>query len=60
MEVQTTMSVPKCTFFISFLIFVFEPAVSIAQISWVKNFDEALKQAAAEKKCVVLDLSLST
>ena len=54
------MSLPKCTFFVSFLIFVLEPAVSIAQISWVKNFDAALKQAAAEKKCVVLDLSTST
>ena len=54
------MSLPKCTFFISFLIFVLEPAVSVAQISWVKNFDDALKQAAAEKKYVVLDLSTST
>jgi len=32
----------------------------MAQISWVKDFDDALKQAAAEKKCVVLDLSSST
>ncbi len=43
--------------FILMLIAFFEPAFLAAQVLWVKNFDDALKQAAAEKKCVVLDLS---
>jgi len=31
-----------------------------AQVAWVKGLDAALKQAAAEKKFVVLDISEST
>jgi hypothetical protein len=50
----------KCLFFISWLTFCLTPAVSAAQISWAKSFDAALKQAAAEKKCIVLDFSTST
>ena len=30
-----------------------------AQIAWVKTFKEALKQAANEKKFIVLDISAS-
>lgn len=32
---------------------------SIAQVAWVKSLDVALKQAAREKKFVVLDISAS-
>jgi hypothetical protein len=33
--------------------------VALAQVAWVKTFDEALKQAAREKKFIVLDVSAS-
>lgn len=32
---------------------------SFAEVAWVKSFDEALKQAGAQKKFVVLDMSAS-
>lgn len=35
------------------------PALATEQIAWVQNFDDALKQAAKEKKFVVLDISAS-
>ena len=35
------------------------PAVATAQMAWVKNFDDALKQASSEKKFIVLDISAS-
>lgn len=35
------------------------PLFAIAQISWVKSFDAAVKQAAKEKKFIVLDVSAS-
>jgi len=54
------MFLRKWLFFISWLIFCLAPAVSAAQISWAKSFDAALKQAAAEKKSIVLDFSTST
>jgi len=38
---------------------LFSPAFSPAQVTWVKNFDDALKQAGKEKKFVVLDISAS-
>jgi|WetSurMetagenome_2_1015567.scaffolds.fasta_scaffold543215_2 hypothetical protein len=33
--------------------------VAVAQIAWVKTFDEALTQAAKEKKSIILDVSAS-
>ncbi len=44
---------------VSLLVSVFASGLGAAQVAWVKNFDDALKQAAAEKKHVVLDLSAS-
>jgi hypothetical protein len=33
--------------------------IAVAQVVWVKSFDEALKQAAREKKTIILDVSAS-
>jgi hypothetical protein len=33
------------------------PAIAMAQVAWVKSFNTALKQAAKEKKFIVLDIS---
>jgi hypothetical protein len=38
-------------------LFIFAPAPAMAQMAWVKSFDAALKQAAKEKKFIVLDIS---
>ena len=38
---------------------LFSPAFATAQVPWVKDFNTALKQAAKEKKFVVLDISAS-
>lgn len=38
---------------------VMTPALSAAQMAWIKDFNAALKQAAQEKKFVVLDISAS-
>jgi hypothetical protein len=35
------------------------PMMAVAQVAWIKNFDDALKQAAKEKKFIVLDISAS-
>ncbi len=35
------------------------PMLAMAQVAWVKDFSAALKQAAKEKKFVVLDISAS-
>jgi hypothetical protein len=35
------------------------PALVMAQVAWVKDFDAALKKAANEKKFIVLDISAS-
>jgi hypothetical protein len=35
------------------------PMIAVAQVAWVKSFDEALQQASREKKFVVLDMSAS-
>ena len=37
----------------------FLPAVSKAEVAWVKSFDAALKQAKAENKYIFLDISAS-
>ena len=39
--------------------FILAPMLALAQVAWVKNFDAALKQAAKEKKFVILDISAS-
>ena len=41
------------------LLSFFVPAAAVAQVAWVKNFDDAVKRAAAEKKFIVLDISAS-
>jgi hypothetical protein len=41
------------------ILFFFTPALSFTQVAWVKDFDSALKQAAKEKKFIVLDVSAS-
>ncbi len=38
---------------------IFAPILSMAQVAWVNDFDAALKQAAREKKFIVLDISAS-
>ncbi len=35
------------------------PAVAQMQMQWVKNYDDALKQATKEKKFIILDVSAS-
>jgi hypothetical protein len=35
------------------------PIFSVAQVAFMKDFDAALKQAAREKKFIVLDISAS-
>jgi len=40
-------------------LFVLAPILAVAQVAWVKDFDTALKQAAREKKFIVLDISAS-
>jgi hypothetical protein len=40
-------------------LFVLTPLLAMAQVAWVKDFDAALKQAAKEKKFIVLDISAS-
>ena len=41
------------------LLGLFTPILAVAQIAWSKNFNDALKQAAREKKFIVLDISAS-
>jgi hypothetical protein len=41
------------------LLLAVAPNLAMAQVAWVKNFDDALKQAAKEKKFIVLDISAS-
>jgi uncharacterized protein YyaL (SSP411 family) len=42
-----------------FLLLATAPALVVAQVAWVKSFDDALKQAAKENKFIVLDISAS-
>jgi hypothetical protein len=39
--------------------FILLPVAANAQVAWVKDFNTALKQAAQEKKFIVLDISAS-
>jgi hypothetical protein len=41
------------------LLLALAPNLAMAQVAWVNSFDDALKQAAKEKKFVVLDISAS-
>ena len=38
---------------------IIAPILATAQVAWVKSYDAALKQAAREKKFIVLDVSAS-
>jgi hypothetical protein len=49
----------KIALVIILLPFVLAPILAAAQVAWIKNFDAALKQAAREKKFIVLDISAS-
>jgi hypothetical protein len=49
----------KTVLSIALLLFVLTPVLADAQVAWVKDFNAALKQAAREKKFVVLDISAS-
>ena len=49
----------KLIFGVFWGIFFVAPMMSMAQVAWVKDFDAALKQAATEKKFLVLDMSAS-
>jgi hypothetical protein len=49
----------KLLFGVFWGIFFVAPMMSMAQVAWVKDFDAALKQAATEKKFLVLDMSAS-
>jgi hypothetical protein len=44
---------------IAWALFILAPMLAVAQVAWVKSFDAALKQAAKEKKFVILDISAS-
>lgn len=41
------------------LLFAVASIPALAQIAWVQSYDDALKQAAKEKKLIVLDISAS-
>jgi hypothetical protein len=42
-----------------FSLFIVVSIPAMAQVAWVKSFDDALKQAAKENKFIVLDISAS-
>ena len=44
---------------LSLLAVMFVYSICTAQVAWVERYDDALKQAAAQKKFVVVDLSAS-
>ena len=51
---------PSNAAWISLLLFLaMAPNLAMAQVAWVKGFDDALKQAAKENKFIVLDISAS-
>jgi hypothetical protein len=41
------------------LLLLFVPISAMAQMAWINSYDDALKQAAKEKKFIVLDISAS-
>ena len=44
---------------IAFSWMILGQGIAVAQVSWVKSYDEAIKQAAREKKFIILDISAS-
>jgi hypothetical protein len=54
---QKLMDRKFLTFFVLFVLAV--PLSAVAQVAWVKNFNDALKQASKENKFIVLDMSAS-
>lgn len=49
----------KIILVISLAVCILAPILAVAQLAWVQSFDSALKQAAREKKFIVLDVSAS-
>jgi hypothetical protein len=49
----------KIILVISLAVCILAPILAVAQLAWVQSFDSALKQAAKEKKFIVLDISAS-
>ena len=49
----------KTVLSIALFLVILTPVLANAQVAWVKDFNAALKQAASEKKFVVLDISAS-
>jgi len=47
------------TMAVSLAFCIIAPILATAQVAWVKSYDAALKQAAREKKFIVLDVSAS-
>jgi hypothetical protein len=43
----------------SVLLAIVAPVGAVDRVAWVKNFDDALKQASRENKFIVLDMSAS-
>jgi hypothetical protein len=56
---MTCRSRNAVVFFFALTLIVCAPSFSYAQVSWAKDYDTALKQAAQEKKFIVLDISAS-
>ena len=52
---------PRCIRFslLSLLAVLFAHSLCLAQVAWVERYDDALKQAADQKKFLVVDLSAS-
>ncbi len=44
---------------VALALLMLSPVMAIAQIAWVKDLDVAVKQAAKEKKFILLDISAS-
>jgi len=42
-----------------FSLMIMGQGIAVAQVAWVKNYSDALKQAASEKKFIILDISAS-
>jgi hypothetical protein len=41
------------------ILMILGQGIAVAQVVWVKSLDEAVKQAAREKKTIILDVSES-
>ena len=58
---MTTVAAPRRKWILigAIAFFLLGPACSRAQVAWVTDFDEALKQAAEKEQWIVLDISAS-